>query len=409
MKTARLLRLCAALFALGLASPAVAGQPERAASLFQFDGASGYSPAAGVIAGPHGTIFGTTTIGGTGPCTGGAGCGTVYSLSPPPAGSKAWVFDKLYDFQGGQDGASPNAQLTLGPDGSLFGYTTGGTPGTVFQLLPPTEAGKPWQFNILYVFTDKRDGNLENVASPLVLHGGALYGIASGGVDAKACLQLGCGSVFRLTLRKGATAWTEDTLFRFTGPATSGVPTWIAGAEAADTLYVSTALGDGAVVQLVPPASPGEWSETMLTRFAGGSDGHAPGNLVLAGGTLYGLAAAFQSGFAFALAPPATSGGAWTRTRIATIRYNGYGPVSLAPGAGGTLIGAIEGDFDFFAGSVFRLTPPASGTAWTVAELWNFNRGPDRNPLNVVTGRNGHLFGVLEGGDSTNGSLFELY
>jgi hypothetical protein len=44
-----------------------------------------------------------------------------------------------------------------------------------------------------------------------------------------------------------------------------------------------------------------------------------------------------------------------------------------------------------------------------VTELWNFNRGPDRNPLNVVLGRGGNLFGVLEGGDSTNGSLFELH
>jgi hypothetical protein len=74
----------------------------------------------------------------------------------------------------------------------------------------------------------------------------------------------------------------------------------------------------------------------------------------------------------------------------------------------GSLIGAIEGDFDFFAGSVFQLTPPVSGNTWNYTELWNFNHGPDRNPLNVVTGHGGNLFGVLEGGDSTNGSLFEL-
>jgi hypothetical protein len=87
---------------------------------------------------------------------------------------------------------------------------------------------------------------------------------------------------------------------------------------------------------------------------------------------------------------------------------HGSGPTSLAPGAAGTLIGVVEGDFDFFAGNAFMLTPPASGATWTYTPLWNFNRGPDRNPLNVVTGRGGLLFGVLEGGDSTNGSLFEL-
>lgn len=96
------------------------------------------------------------------------------------------------------------------------------------------------------------------------------------------------------------------------------------------------------------------------------------------------------------------------RTTIADIADHGWGPGSLAAGAGGALIGTVEGDFDFFAGNVFKLTPPEDGGAWTYTRLWNFNLGPDRNPLNVVTGRGGNLFGVLQGGDSTNGSLFEF-
>jgi hypothetical protein len=79
---------------------------------------------------------------------------------------------------------------------------------------------------------------------------------------------------------------------------------------------------------------------------------------------------------------------------------------SLAPGANGTLIGVTEGDFDFFAGNVFQLTP--SGGTWSVRQLWNFNNGPDRNPLGVVAGLDGHLYGTLNGGDSDNGSVFEL-
>ena len=78
------------------------------------------------------------------------------------------------------------------------------------------------------------------------------------------------------------------------------------------------------------------------------------------------------------------------------------------PMAGGSLIGAVRGDVDFFAGAVFQLTPPSAGGACTYTQLWDFNRGPDRNPLNVVTGRGRNLFGVLQGGDSTSGSLFEL-
>jgi hypothetical protein len=82
----------------------------------------------------------------------------------------------------------------------------------------------------------------------------------------------------------------------------------------------------------------------------------------------------------------------------------------VSAGDGGSLIGAVEGDLDFFAGSVFRLTPPAAGgSAWTFAMVWDFDNGPDRNPLNVVTGLDDNLFGVLQGGDPTNGSLFELH
>jgi hypothetical protein len=110
----------------------------------------------------------------------------------------------------------------------------------------------------------------------------------------------------------------------------------------------------------------------------------------------------------FHLTPPAAAAFPWTRTTIAAISDHQYGPVSLAVGDGGSLIGAVEGDFDFFAGSVFELTPPSTGVTWNYTELWNFNRGPDRNPLNVVTGLGGNLFAVLQGGDSTSGSLVEL-
>jgi hypothetical protein len=214
--------------------------------------------------------------------------------------------------------------------------------------------------------------------------------------------------VFRLARQPGQTAWTKETLFRFTGGATSGEPSWIVGPDAAGGLYVSTGHGHGVVARIAPPASRGMWSETVLTRFAGGADGYGPDNLVLANGTLYGLATVRRNSIAFQLTPPAGDSAGWTRTIIATVESHGSGPVSLAQGVGGTLIGAIEGTVDVSNGSVFELTPPPAGGAWTATELWNFNNGPDQNPLNVVTGFGGHLYGVLQGGDSTLGSVFEL-
>jgi hypothetical protein len=395
----------AAAVAAGISAPAIAANGDQATSLFQFDGASGYDPQGGVVTDANGTIYGTTTIGGTGSCSGGAGCGTVYALSPPPQGSTQWAFNVLYNFQNGKDGSFAQSQLTVDPaSGIVYGYTSGGTPGTVFALLPPGNPGGPWTFQLLYAFTGKADGNLEDVYSPLILSGGSLYGIASGG--AKSCGQFGCGSVFELTPpQSGNGSWTEATLFNFKGTKTSGLPTWIAGFDDGGSLYVSTALGKGAVVQLSP--SDGTWNETVITKFKGGNSGSSPSSLVLTpNGTLYGLANKTRAGFAFALTQGPDSG--WTRTKIAEISDHKYGPVSLAAGPNGTLIGAIAGDVDFFAGSVFQLTPPQNGNDWTYVGLWNFNRGPDRNPNNVVTGLDGNLFGVLNGGDSDNGSLFEL-
>jgi hypothetical protein len=402
-----------ALFALvvtaGLAMPAGAQDTWHAKSLLQFDSATGYVPGAGIITDRRGTIFGTTSIGGDGPCSGDAGCGTVFALSRPSVAGGSWVFEKLYDFQGGEDGSSPSAPLTLSPHGVVYGFTTGGTPGTVFRLLPPQIAGNPWTFQILYVFTGKADGNLEAVFSPLILRHGALYGLASGG--SSACGQFGCGSVFRLTPGASAGPWKFETLLSFAGGAGSGAPTWMVGSDEAGPLYVSTSWAHGAVVAVSPPAAvfPGPWTERVITRFTGGAGGRDPSNLVLASdGTLFGLALGQRVGLVFHLTPPAAAALPWTRTTIAAISDHQYGPVSLAAGDGGTLIGAVEGDFDFFAGSVFELTAPSSGTTWTYTELWNFNRGPDRNPLNVITGLGGNLFAVLEGGDSTSGSVVEL-
>jgi hypothetical protein len=408
MKAARYALAIAAVFASTLAMPAIAQDPWRATSLVQFDNTTGYAPGAGVVTDRRGTIFGTTTIGGNGPCFGGAGCGTVFALSPSIGGG-SWAFNKIYDFQGGQDGASPSAPLTLSPDGTVYGYSTGSTFGTVFRLLPPAIAGNSWTFQILYVFTAfGAEGNLEAVYSPLLLRGGALYGIAAGG--SSACGQFGCGSVFRLTPGSGGGAWTLKTLFGFAAGGQSGEPNSIVRRDDAGPLYISTSWAHGAVVEISQSVPSGPWIERVITRFQGGDGGRDPTNLVLASdGSLFGLAVGNGTGLVFHLTPPTAAALPWKRTTIAAVLDQQYGPVSLAVGDGGSLIGAVEGDFDFFPGSVFELTSPSTGVTWNYTEPWDFSRGPDRNPLNVVRGLGGNLFAVLQGGDSTGGSLIELH
>jgi uncharacterized repeat protein (TIGR03803 family) len=65
------------------------------------------------------------------------GCGTVYSLTPPATPGNAWTYTVLYNFTGGSDGGFPNG-LIIGPHGELYGTTSdeGSSYGTVFSLTP---------------------------------------------------------------------------------------------------------------------------------------------------------------------------------------------------------------------------------------------------------------------------------
>lgn len=384
--------------AMGVAFPAAAHR--QAIDLVDFDQQTGYGPWSGVVVSKNGTLFGTNSGGGNGSCDGGAGCGTIYALEPPKKGGQSWILNVLYDFQNNGDGWFPEAPVTLGPHGSLFGYPAAGSYGTIFQLVPPGKGGGGWTYDVLYTFaTSGADGNLLYVTAPLVWHGRVLYGIASGG--STACGQTpACGSVFRLKPpASGSGEWTQKTLYSFSGGATGGEPDSIIASGQGNSLYVATNYGDGAVVEIAPSGQRG-WTETVLTSFKGGKDGSSPANLVVAAdGTIYGTAAnqVFQL---------TNANGTWARTNIADVSFHGYGPVSLALAPNGTLVGVTQGDVDFFAGNVFQLTN--SGGTWSVKQLWNFNHGPDRNPLNVVPGLNGDLYGSLNGGDSGNGSVFEL-
>ena len=95
-------------------------------SLYSFTGANdGGYPRAELVQGNDGSLYGTTTNGGT------KNVGTVFQISTNGA------YTGLYSFTGGDDGAYPNAGLVQGSDGSFYGTTSsGGTnnSGTVFRL-----------------------------------------------------------------------------------------------------------------------------------------------------------------------------------------------------------------------------------------------------------------------------------
>jgi uncharacterized repeat protein (TIGR03803 family) len=111
--------------------PSATGGAWAEAVLHNFTpGGLGYEPSGGVIIDSAGNLYGTTINGGSALC----GCGVVYKLSPQPDGR--WQYAVLHIFEG-TDGAQPDANLTIGPDGNLYGTASGGGTyggGVVFQI-----------------------------------------------------------------------------------------------------------------------------------------------------------------------------------------------------------------------------------------------------------------------------------
>ena len=154
--------------------------------------ADGYRPVSGLIMDPAGAFYGTTQFGGT------ANHGTVFKLLPPAAGKTAWTETTLYSFQDNGDGALPSAGLVRDAHGTLFGTTQGSgrhaSYGTVFALTPPPAGQGAWTETTLHAFTGKEDG--EYPVSTLVLNqNGHLFGTTPDGGTRK------CGVVFELAVR----------------------------------------------------------------------------------------------------------------------------------------------------------------------------------------------------------------
>jgi hypothetical protein len=138
---------CGAVFQL--APPAAPGSAWTESVIYSFTGVNGDGayPAASVVIGKNGALYGTTQYGGstTSPCPAAsyyvpAGCGTVFKLTPPSAPGGAWTETVLHDFTDANgDGASPVAPLVLSSTGVLYGTASaGGTAGkgTIFAVAP---------------------------------------------------------------------------------------------------------------------------------------------------------------------------------------------------------------------------------------------------------------------------------
>jgi uncharacterized repeat protein (TIGR03803 family) len=254
-------------------------------------GSDGLEPG-GLVVGLDGSYYGVTTYGGDS-----EGDGTVFQFSKTASGG--WKETVLYRFQNGTDGSAPSSFQTLAVDkkGNLFGTTL---VGTAFEISPPAKKGGHWKESTL-------SGNIGfGIYAGLILDKtGNLYGAnLNGGQD-------GAGFVFELSPGKGGT-WTTATLYTFTGQSDGRYPYDSLIFDAKGNLYGTTYSfgpgdGGGVVFKMTPPQNGGDWTETVLYSFKGGSDGASPsGSLLEKSGMLYGTTqygGTANKGTVFALRP----------------------------------------------------------------------------------------------------------
>jgi uncharacterized repeat protein (TIGR03803 family) len=295
----------------------------------------------------------------------------VFGLIALATEGHAQSFKVIYAFSGQKDGANPLAGVTINNRGDLFGTASAGGDlnyGGVFKL---KRSGSSWVLSPLYSFTGGQDG-AQPRAVVITGRDGALYGTTflGGGTG---CSGQGCGIVFRLApppfaCKSVLCPWTETVLYRFAGGTDGGGPLGDLVFDAAGNLYGTTQAGGqphscggrgcGVVYELTNAG--GNWTENVLYQFTGGSDGGVPN-----GGVIFD-----HSGNLL----------------------------------GTTLVGGPTNN-----GTVFQLTP--SGSGWIESVLYSFQNLLDGSEPDsgLLLDASGNLYGsTFFGGTGLGGTVFEL-
>lgn len=373
--------------------------------------AGSIGPGGGVVFDQAGNLYGTTLSGGSSTGCNSGPCGAVFKLTPESNGS--WTATILYSFQGGSDGDYPQGNLTFDQGGNLYGTTRfGGNEGTVFRLAPGSNGG--WTESVLWSFTGGRDGGFPE-SGVSVAPAGQVYGTTTMGGGSN-----GNGTVFELVVGSSG-QWEETTLTNFP-PADGGGPQTSLILDASGSLYGTAskggARGFGTVFKLTPSDS-GAWKETLIYSFSTGLTtpfgfvrGAVPSSLIFdSAGNLYGETAnggTYPNGTVFELSPSASGG--WTAKDL----YEFKGGQDGAQPSGGLIFdqaGNLYGTTrtgggtgcNFGCGTVFELIPGASGQ-WTESVLHQFGGGSDGSgpTAGMVLDQAGNLYGTtVYGGRET--------
>jgi uncharacterized repeat protein (TIGR03803 family) len=389
--------------------------------LYSFQGGTdGSSPSGHIFQAPDGSLYGTTSRGGSAACHN--GCGTVFRLTPN--GSGGWNESIIYRFQGKpSDGANPYGGVIMDAAGDLFGITANGGAldyGTVWEI----PAGLT-QDVILHSFQGNPDG--VSPSSGLVADSaGNLYGTTElGGTVSPggAGKSNGGGVFFRLTNTAGVFSYSVQASFHsiYNTGVLSSPPTidaagniFVVGTQdfacerySGQYSFCDSSISTGGISLI-----DGQKARTV-GRFIGPNAGSVPispltedsagnlyGSTLVGGSSGYGVVYLFNESSHFPGANTAVLGPMPEQTLH---EFTGNEPsfisgrITLA--SDGSLYGTGRAGGLNNGGGVWHLTPQPGG-GWTESTIWSFGGDGDGSvPLDgVIIGQDGALYGTLSSG-----------
>ena len=215
--------------------------------------------------------------------------------------------------------------------------------------------------------------------------------------------------------------YQERVLYTFSGQSDGQYPETTLINDASGALYGATirgGSGDGVVFKLTP--SPSGYVESVLYAFtglSGNGDGALPYGAIVRDrtGAIYGTTYAggipsYNSGTVYKLTPTASGYAETVLYRFGNWTTDGEGPWSgLTAGPNGTFYGTTGDGGRPNLGCVFELVPTGSGYQEQILHF--FQEGGDgQYPMGtLVLGSKGELYGTTKwGGSAGSGSVYEL-
>lgn len=393
----------------------------------------GAAPAARLVVGANGRLYGTTSAGGE------DGAGIIFELSL--TGTRT----TLYSFAGG-DGSVPQAQLLVAQDGNLYGTATyggSGGYGVLFEVAPKPPAVQLYSFDgtngsAPICVMQAKDGNFYGVCYSSTTRGigcGTVFKIQLKGDTAKlttlhefpyarpnAPLIQGKDGVFYGTTGWGATdgdhvyrvtsAGDYSLLYNFAGQhdTVGGLP--FAGIiQAKDGNFYGTnssngPAGSGTLFQLTPAGGL-----TVLHSFGyTAAEGYQPDEPLLqaSDGYLYGIAGrgGVAANSADGVIFKASTSGKFRILHQFDPSVESYDPAGgLAEGPDGYLYGTTFGIYQ--PPGIYKLPRTATKPS-DIVHLHSFSYAEGGSPGGLLAASDGYLYGLLGGTDSFTGSIYRI-